>query len=340
MRMQRVLLFPLFLLLGGCGMLEVFGVRDRSQDYLYARTLPPLQTPQVTDPEEFYELYPIPELQNTGREQRQILFDAPEPLRRASLDEVRIQKIGDRAWLIVNTAAAELWPRLRGFISFSRLVAARNDPRNGILETRWLQRRGSKTRERYRFQVQPGLQENTAEVHILQDTEDRRVGWPAQNDNPPRALGMLEVFASYLVQQGNAPGLASLRASQLSSRARMEQGVDRDGRPVLLLDIAFGRAWGAVETALHKADFLVLDKNREAGIYYVAYDPARKVKGRLEQLGSATIAQAVAKEELQTLEVRVDRRTEKITVSLHQREAALSAENRQILLKAISDHLS
>lgn len=337
---QKVLLLPLLPLLAGCAMMEPLGVRDRSQDYLYARTLPPLQPPEQLDAEEFYELYPIPELQNTGEERRQITFDAPEVLRRSSLDEVRIQKFGDRAWLIVNTPAAELWPQLRGFISFSRLIAARNDPRNGVLETRWLQRRESETRERYRFQVQPGLQENTAEVHILQDTEGQRIGWPEQNDNPGRALGMLEVFASYLVQQGDAPGLASLRASRISNRARMEHGTDRDGRPVLLLDIPFGRAWGAVEAALHKADFLVLDKDREAGIYYVAYDPERKVKSRLDQLGSASIAEAVAREELQTLEVRIDRHTEKITVSLAPKEAALSAESRETLIRVIGDHLS
>src|SRR5690554_214407 len=131
-----LVLFALILPLSGCGMF--FGddgwFRNRGGDYLKADNIPPLVLDEDIDRSALGELYPIAPLTAADIEELPEAYEVPRPLPLSAnmLEEsVKIQRLGEQTWILMNVAPGEIWPRLRSFLNVNGLTVARADISSG-----------------------------------------------------------------------------------------------------------------------------------------------------------------------------------------------------------------
>lgn len=244
--------------------------RDRANDYRQAQLSKPLQLPPEIQSNALHNSYRVP-----GIESHIVLpgkFSVPQPdplIKDAEQGVVRIQKMGDARWVLLDGSPGQIWPRLRGFLNLGGFPVARTDAVNGIIETSWVQPKlDNQPRERYRFRIEQGVQRGTSEIYVLQsvvDTGDSR--WPRGSFSEEREQKMTLALAQYLAD--------SEAASSVSMLA--ERNVDAGGRIFLVggpqshikLLLPFDRSWASLANAIEKAGFVIDDRNRSEGRYWI-----------------------------------------------------------------------
>lgn len=247
--------------------------RDRGDDYRRAKIEPALQIPETMSGEAIDDRYAIPPISDRATLSEQFVVPRPDPLdSNVDQDAVRINKMGDAQWILVNGSPGQIWPRLRGFLNLNQLSVQRADATAGILETGWLQPVGDNAlRERYRLRIEQGVQRGTSEVYVLQ--ADIRAGqdqWPGTSSNHDRETIMVEELAQYLADSSTA-AVSMLVQQTLDSAGRVSLRETPEGEPYLNLQLPFSRAWASVGLALEKAGFTVDDLNRDQRIYYLHF---------------------------------------------------------------------
>lgn len=273
--LARILLALNLAATGGCSWLTgddgVF--RDRGHDYRSATIEPALQIPETMSGEAIDDRYAIPPISDRATLSEEFVVPRPDPLdSNVDQDAVRINKMGNVQWILVNGSPGQVWPRLRGFLNLNRLSVQRADATEGILETGWLQPTGDDAlRERYRLRIDQGVQRGTSEVYVLQ--ADLRAGqdqWPGTSSNAERESIMVEELAQYLADSSTA-AVSMLVQQALDSAGRVSLRETQQGDPYLNLQLPFGRAWASVGLALEKSGFTVDDLNRDQSVYYLHF---------------------------------------------------------------------
>ncbi len=282
--MRLASLFCGVAMLSSCG--TFFGddgmFRDRKNDYLQEKLLPPLAVPAGINYEAEDELFVIPKVTNESLPKDNFQVPRPAPLVNASSDNsVRIQKLGDERWILVDLPPSHLWQRLKNFLAENKIPVVREQADQGLLETGWLKQLGDdapKTKERYRFRVEQGVQRSSCEVHILQYQQPfaaasaEQIDWPENSVSADREQQMVQTLAQHLASSSEFASV-SLLAQGIGSVSRVNLVRNSSGEPVVKLSLPFERAWASLGSALKKADFDVVDLNRSEGLYYVAFDP-------------------------------------------------------------------
>ena len=266
----------------GCSSMgKLLGMRDRADDYLLARTEERLQVPSDLSPVERQNIEHIPASNNLEEPQNGgSTVSMPPPLINPALGDVVIQSLQGRSWLLLELPVAQVWPRLRGFITLNSIPINRIESSHGIVETNWLRLSEGQIREKFLFTLSPGLRANTSELHIIQADERAGEAWPEVSHSGKRANNMLKNFAVYMANLGNQPLAVSLRASsRLSDEGpRMAVLTDEQQRPIIVLAVSYARAWAATGLALEKSGIYLMDRNRDNGVFHIAYDPDKKVR--------------------------------------------------------------
>lgn len=275
--------------LQGCGWL--FGdegyFRDREDDYRTARAIPPMRVPEGKGSSAIEPLYPIPTAQTEvllGKE-----FEVPRPAPLLGDQEenvVRIQKLGEDQWILLDGGPSEIWPRIRSFLISNRIGIEREDASTGIIETAWLTfKADTSKREKYRFRVEQGIQRNSTEIYVQQMGYIRPEGvempepeWQAKSMDFEREGWMVRELAGYLADTSGESSV-SLLAQGISTANKIYMTRGSDGRPVIDLRLPFERAWASLGRALERGEFVVEDLNRDSGVYFVKYEPKATEEG-------------------------------------------------------------
>jgi outer membrane protein assembly factor BamC len=280
-RIVTVLLLALSL--NGCSWL--FGKEgvfpDRSNDYLKADSLPPLQVPDDVDKRVLGQLYVIPEIDKAEFEYPDE-FRAPRPQALSAnvySEKVKIQRLGEKRWIYINTTPSEVWPRVRNFLNTAGLSVEKTDAEKGLIETNWLQfKEESELRQKYLLRIEQGVQPDSTEIHIvhvnasLNDPITAVVNWPEKSMNDEREDSIVRDLASNLADEVNA-GAASLLAQTIGGDSKIAI-VSRDREPILRMELAMVRAWATLTVALKQEGFRTLEEDSNARIFYIDYrDP-------------------------------------------------------------------
>lgn len=278
---KQLIVVGLCLSLPGCSWL--FGddgyFRDRKNDYLEERVLPPLELPEGVQTSSDDELFVIPVVRNRDLPEED--FEAPRPTPLASSGNlVKIQKLSDDLWLLIDVPPSHLWQRVKDFLTDNRIPLVAENAEQGLLETSWLSRVDEEEpqhRERYRYVIDQGVQRNSSEVHIIQyqvgaNAELAMGEWPAESISAEREEWMVRELAQYLADVDTL-GSVSLLAQGIGSASKVTLARDDSGRPRIILELPYPRAWASVGQALEKASFNVADLDRSKGLYYVSYQP-------------------------------------------------------------------
>ena len=207
---------------GGCGWMnddEGFFV-NREDDYVTAVPAPPLEVPERLSNAAIQEVMAVPDLPpDAGRHIFADEVPRPEAIyAREQAEGVRIQKLGDRRWLLVPQSPAIVWPKVKQFLADNGVRVTAEDGDAGRLDTEWLTpaadsrdvirlaiRAGRETasvasgRDRLKILVEPGIRERTTEVHVRYENDS--LAMPVE-DNFPESSDIAEVEGEVIGELG------------------------------------------------------------------------------------------------------------------------------------------
>ena len=220
-----------------------------------------------------------------------------------AIGEVRVERAGDKRWLVVPLPPEQLWPQVRAFWVERGFTIASEIPEAGIMETDWAENRAKLPQdalrnligkvldnlydsgERDRFRTRIERVDGGSEVYISHrgmvevytDAIKERTSWQPRPANPELEAEFLSRLMVRLgAKEETTARTAVAAAPEAPARARaLASGT------ALEVDEGFDRAWRRLGLALDRSGFSVEDRDRAAGLYFVRYvDP--KEAGREE----------------------------------------------------------
>lgn len=215
---------------------------------------------------------------------------------------LRIERAGSQRWLVVHAEAEPLWYEIRNFILKNNFLIAKQSPKTGILETEWREHRplvASKAkntlskalgslystglRDKFRVRLERGQDPGTMEIFISHrgmeeviatggGTEVIETRWQPRAPDPELEI---EFLGALMVSLGEDGRVIKQLAKAAKSKAPAAVKRNRDGVPVLQLENSFDIAWRQVGLALDRVGFVVEDRDRSKGVYYVRYQESK-----------------------------------------------------------------
>ncbi|GHD58922.1 outer membrane protein assembly factor BamC [Jeongeupia chitinilytica] len=218
--------------------------------------------------------------------------------------KAKMVEAGGQRWLVVQGDPKKLWPEIHQFWLDNGFLLKIDNPQLGIMETDWLENRANLPADwvtkllrkvadsfistgeldKFRTRVEPGSQPGTTEIYLSHrgmqevykdtgDTDTTRLGsnvsdsktiWVPRKADPEleaemlalmlQRFGMTEEQATTVVKKPvNTQVFASLT----------------DDASALKINDNFDRAWRRVGLALDRVGFVVADRDRSKGVYYV-----------------------------------------------------------------------
>ncbi len=284
-------------LIAGCGWFsddKGFFV-DRSDDYIDARQGPGLVIPEDLD-ETLEDPFPIPVIP----EQQNARFYPGRPPLPGTIyasdnrDEIRIQRLGDRIWLVVPEPPTTVWPKMKQFLADNGVAVGSEAPAAGRITTEWLaiadepyrdvvravlrearsEEPGARFdgRERLLLRVEQGIRELTSELHVRHQSDAGAIVNPdAIADLEPIRSDLVAVERQFLNELGAyiaarvAEQTVSMVAFEIAGQEKAEIGRDEAGDPVLWLYLDSERAWATLDQALDAAAVDVIELDRVSG---------------------------------------------------------------------------
>ena len=251
---------------------------DRSDNYQKASSIKPLEVPGneslVAEP-----LYPIPEIRVRYDAFYDVVEDGfevprPEPLSaEREATKVRIQKVGNRQWILLEAPASQVWPLAQSFLSRSGLEVKKSVPSTGLIETHWLSfKSDSESKSQFRIRIEKGVRPETTEIHILHHQaamNETPSDWPESSSSNERESWLLQEMANTLAVDIENKA-ASLLGQSVGGEVKAELLLE-GGEPTIRLLLDQERAKATVKYALTKENFLLWGEKSEHGVYYAQF---------------------------------------------------------------------
>ncbi len=311
---HAVPLIVLALAATGCNMLE-----DKKIDYKSAGALPSLEAPPDLVMPAGDNRFAVPDINSKGsatfsaynRERAgKPLAGAAQPLL-PKVDNVTIERDGTQRWLVVQMPAKEVWPVVKDFWQEMGFIISLEIPDAGIMETDWAENRAkipqdalrtllgkvidglysTAERDKFRTRLESTADQRT-EIYISHrgmyevyqgtvgggDQGQGKTVWQPRAADPELEAEMLRrLMVRFGVEEAQAKTMLAAQAQP--PQAVMVQGGGK--APGLQLPESFDRAWRRVGLALDRIGFVVEDRDRAGGVYYVRYaDPEADVKDK------------------------------------------------------------
>lgn len=334
--------------LTGCGVFfgEEGMFRNRGKDYLKSEEIPPITLPPGVRTEALGTLYAIPPIPETS-----LIYETEGAPRPQSLstnlleEEVKIQSLSGRRWILINRSPSEVWPRVRSILNNNRVPIAVANATAGVIETGWLQFDDDQDHDhRFRFTIAEGIQTNSTEVAILHASKPRggpSPEWPQTSMSDVREQNMTRVLASSLSADATK-GTVSLLAQTIGGGSKVEIVTPLGADPFIRIKLDYDRAWASVGYSVSKEEFDVVDQDRSTGVLYVLY----KDKEEREEDKPGFIARLFGRDQAQerpaaNYQVRLTKGDSGVEVRIYgSDQASLKRSESLRLLKKIRANLS
>jgi outer membrane protein assembly factor BamC len=289
----------------------------RKVDYKkQSRNVERLEVPPDLTTQTYDELMVVPDINTAGsgtasfqdysleRSGNRVVVDTVLP-KQENIELVREDK--DVRYLVIRGTKAQVWEKMREFWLNAGMLIKRENPATGILETEWAENRAdipqdiirsalskvleafysAGTRDKYRVRIEqsqtPG-QINLYLTHygmeeIIESDLTERTIWKPRPRDPELEAEMLGRMMVYMgVEEQKAKTLLARSATKKVDRATISRNAQGNSR--LVVKETFPRAWRRTGVALDRISFVVEDRNREDGIYFVEYnDPMAEEEG-------------------------------------------------------------
>ncbi len=246
---------------------------DKADDYRKAFEIPSTEVPAGDSAVPLTDIYPVPPVTDEVLPAGNFSVPRPQPLVSGSADErVRIQSLGEETWALVAIPPGQLWPEVRGFLSAAGVQVNRVDARAGVMETGWLKMENEPVAARFRFRIDQGVQRGTSELHVLQMNQAGGIDrWPEKSDSPQQEQDMLKAVAQYVANSSESTPVSMIADQAISASGKISMRETADGKPYLEVGLPFDRAWASLAKALEDSGFVITDRDRSSGKYYIRY---------------------------------------------------------------------
>lgn len=270
---------------------------NREDDYIEMSERDALVVPTDLQIDKVADPYPIP---RTPRQLNPEFYPYKPPRPDAifasdNRDEVRIQRLGERAWLVVPEDPTTVWPKVKQFLAENGIRVESEMTEYGRLDTQWLdiseesyrdiirtvireakeQDGFLEGRDRLLIKVEPGIREATSEVYVRHENE--ALGLPSvgvidlntiRSLIPAAEIDALSEIGAYIAAKVSEQTI-SMVATDNTGRVKSSVARNPEGIPVLELRLDRERAWATVGQALTRAEVPVEDQDQLDGVYIV-----------------------------------------------------------------------
>ncbi|WP_108508287.1 outer membrane protein assembly factor BamC [Polynucleobacter acidiphobus] len=213
---------------------------------------------------------------------------------------MKIERDGDRRWLVVDKSATELYPQVKDFWQENGFLLVIDSPSTGIMETDWAENRakipqdiirrtlgrvldsaydsGERDKFRTRLEVQ---KPDVTEIYIthkgaietpVKDSSGAMITtqWTVRPTDPElEAIFLTRLMERLGMTQDQARAqVAATTTAPKTPRAKL---VEEGPATRIEMTSSFDRAWRDVGLALDRSNFTVEDRDRSRGIYFVRY---------------------------------------------------------------------
>ena len=262
---------------------------NRRDDYLQAQVGRQLDVPPELTDARIVDTWPIPDVPDaTAAKNYPGEPPRPEVFVGSDIDAVKIQKLGDRSWVVLPDAPEQVWPLIKQFLADNGVAVGREDAPAGVIESRWFviadrdyddvvraavrtgQREGDAdggsipSRYRVRFRVERGIRRGSTEVHV--GHERVRGNETALAPALPQVQSEVTTKLADYFALGVA-GAVSMVGRDIASESKAQVVKNADGYPSLRLNVDFDRAWATVGQALQRAEVDVAERDRDAATF-------------------------------------------------------------------------
>jgi len=327
-RSQKLLIsLALATLLAGCDSIPFI---DNSSDYKTAGRGRPLEVPPDLTSISTDETYTVPggttystysQGQATPQQEDKLL---PSP------DGVRLERAGSQRWLVVPLPPEKVWPIVREFWTDLGFAVQVESTKTGVMETEWADAsalvkdesgnylskfqgwldklEGLNNRQKFRTRIDRTENDSETEIYMSHRSVSNAPG-----DNKSRTvtrLGVIdngykpdderknstsedidaELLRRLMVKLGVAEQQSQTIMANPVQEKRASTSTDKNGVVTLTLNDPFDRAWRRVGLSLDRIGFVVEDRDRSRGLFYVRYSdlevdqPSGDKKGLLSSL--------------------------------------------------------
>jgi outer membrane protein assembly factor BamC len=213
---------------------------------------------------------------------------------------MRIERDGERRWLVIDKSATVLYPQIKDFWQENGFLLVIDSPSTGIMETDWAENRAkiaqdfirstlgsvldsiydTGERDKYKTRLEVSKPDQT-EVYITQkgavekcatDTTGSciyTIWTPRPNDPELEAAFLARLMERLGMTQAQAKAQIAAPLVVKAPKAKLVQDAGNAAR--IELASGFDRAWRDTGLALDRSNFSVEDRDRSNGIYYVRY---------------------------------------------------------------------
>jgi len=232
-----------------------------------------------------------------------------------TFEKARFERGGSQRWLVVKGTPDQLWPMVKEFWQESGFLINVELPAIGVMETDWAENRAkiptsgltglinraldfatsSPERDKFRTRLERGAEPGTTEVYVshkgvtqVVQSDRNTSSTPIWTQRPPDPELEAEFLGRLAVRLGVVDKAQANALVKAVDKAPPQASVGRAGNlSTLTIADGFDRAWRRVGLALDRIGFMVEDRNRADGMYFVRYQdpdaPAAK-KGMMSKL--------------------------------------------------------
>jgi outer membrane protein assembly factor BamC len=231
--------------------------------------------------------------------------------------KAHLERNGSDRWLVLNGNTQQVYAFIKSYLVESGMKISVEKADIGVIETDWLETQvkveeagllggflsgllnnteSASMRDRYTFRVDAGKEPGTVEVYVShKGLEEVGIGldsfkWQPRPSDPQKEAEMLKnLMVRFGVDKEKAAADAGVKpktaeksgAPPTAEKPRVIKGLleaRESGDSVIRISDSFDRAWRQVSLAVDKSGLTVNDQNRQDGVLYVQYNPA-KIKG-------------------------------------------------------------
>ncbi len=262
------------LLLTGCS----FFSADKSR-YKEAGVLEPIRLPAGVQAASVESAYRIPDVE--AREfdyvdiDDKLVIPRPAPMSQdAEFARVKIQKVGERRWILAEAPTSQVWPLVQSFLARNGILVAKAQPKTGEIETNWLSFKvDSTTQSRYHIGIEKGVRENSSEVHVLHQQisgGSKPTNWPTISSDSEREAWLLDELA-VSIAEGVSNRAASLLGQSVGGKDKIT--LRRESKePVIDIRLDQERAQATLAHALTQEGLNLWTEDKASGTFYFGYD--------------------------------------------------------------------
>ena len=288
----------------------------RKVDYKkQSRNIESLEVPPDLTTEKFDELMVVRDINTGGGSSSFSNYARERQGTQSNLDKVLpkqenielVREGDDVRHLVITGSKEQTWEKMREFWLNSGMLIKRENPQTGILETEWAENRAdipqdfirsalsyvmesfysAGTRDKYRVRIERDVQPGKIDLYlthygmeeVIESETTERTIWKPRPRDPELEAEMLGRMMVYMgVEEQKAKTMLARSETQKIERATISRNDLGNSR--LVVRETFPRAWRRTGVSLDRINFVVEDRNREEGIYYVQYaDPLAEEKG-------------------------------------------------------------